>query len=599
MKRGGTVREWTMLAARLVLGLLVVLAVTFQPGTEAATRAQEEEIDPSPAPISHTDLPPAAPNPPLQAACPIRVMLVVDHSYSIRSPVDYRQQVKDALTAFTTTLNNTGSTVALVDFSTTATLRIDYTVLNDGSLPTFEDYIDGFNPGTSDTGTNWDLALFTANQGSPDLTLLLSDGQPNYYTANHPSHPSGSTSHLDQNSPVPLRNAVDHANDIKNGGSRLFVVGVGAAAQHTDALAAVSGPSRGDDITSNDYSVVTSFDDLAESLRDVVFGLCQSTMTVAKEVDGQRANGWAFTATVTDFHVERGPDTFEWNNPLQLVGRGDLGSSLASREVTTIGDGSASFAWFLGSRDDPVPGYIEMALEETAQDGHQFENGVCQVESQSGDEPVRDINFTAFPVDLGRIPFDAIVRCTVRNAGPTPTPTATNTPVATETPTPTATATETPTPTNTPTPTSTSGPIGPSEVTNTPTPTPTPPPDATSTPTQAPRPGDNGNDNDDDNDNDDSSGNGNDNESVSPEGATPTSPPIPGPPAPAGPPGPVTAPPGPGTPQATGVVPAGSPVPGVAPAVPGVAPAVPGVAPAVPPAPVQAPLQIPRGATPR
>ena len=57
MNRGETVRERSMSAARLVLGLLMVLAATLLPGTGATTRAQDEEDGPSPPPISPANLP--------------------------------------------------------------------------------------------------------------------------------------------------------------------------------------------------------------------------------------------------------------------------------------------------------------------------------------------------------------------------------------------------------------------------------------------------------------------------------------------------------------------------------------------------------------
>ena len=77
------------------------------------------------------------------------------------------------MTAFINTLNNTGSTVALVDFSDPASLRIRYTALSTSTRGTFDTYISGFSP---DGYTNWDDALNDANTGSPDLTLFITDG---------------------------------------------------------------------------------------------------------------------------------------------------------------------------------------------------------------------------------------------------------------------------------------------------------------------------------------------------------------------------------------------------------------------------------------
>ena len=68
----------------------------------------------------------------------------------------------------------------------------------------------------------------------------------------------------------------------------MFVVGVGEAAGHTTEIVAVSGPNGpGLNVAVNDFSLTSDFDDLAASLRALVFSLCQSTMTVTKLVDGQ------------------------------------------------------------------------------------------------------------------------------------------------------------------------------------------------------------------------------------------------------------------------------------------------------------------------
>src|SRR5215468_8614471 len=96
-------------AVRLLVGLGLVLAMTLQPGGGTLSRAQEQplpasqQIEPASAPIDSRALTPAAPNPKIQASCALKVMLVVDHSYSIASPNDYTQDMRNALTAFVTT----------------------------------------------------------------------------------------------------------------------------------------------------------------------------------------------------------------------------------------------------------------------------------------------------------------------------------------------------------------------------------------------------------------------------------------------------------------------------------------------------------------
>ena len=330
-------------------------------------------------------------NPPLQAQCGLKVMLVVDRSGSIAT-AGATGAVKSALTAFINTLNNTGSTVALVDFSDPASLRIGYTTLSNSTAGTFDSYISGFSP---DGYTNWDDALNDANTGSPTLTLFITDGQPN--------RSGGHGGHTNNASEV-LNYAVSHANSIKGGGSRMFVVGVGAAASFTTELAAVSGPSNGTNIATNDYSTVASFNDLAASLENLVYGLCASSMTVSKYVDGVLATGWDVTATVTA--VNPGPG-FEWRNTALAA------TAPSSRTRTTGAGGTATFEWLIGSAANPVPGSVTMTLNENVKAGYRFTGGNCTIDSQAGTD--RTVTITTLPHNLGSIPWNAIVKCNLNN----------------------------------------------------------------------------------------------------------------------------------------------------------------------------------------
>jgi hypothetical protein len=347
------------------------------------------------------DPPPPAPNPPLQAACGITVNLVVDRSKSIAN-AGATNAMKSALTTFINTLNNTGSTVAVVDFAEQAFVAIPFTPLNDGTRSQFDNYIQSYNPnGANTSGTNWDDALYFANQiGGPadaDITLFLTDGEPNRSGPGH--HPSSS------NSQRVLEYAVVHANEIKGSGTRLFVVGVGDVAGNASKLAAVSGPNDGTDIQTDDYSTVPDFADLADSLEGLVYGLCASSMTVSKYVDGVLTPAWDLTATVTGVAPAGTP--FQWRNPAEIA------TPPASRTKPTGAEGTATFEWVLGSEAVPVPGSVTMTLNEVVKPGHRFVAGSCTIDSRSAS--VELLTFSSLPADLGTVPFDAIVRCSLNN----------------------------------------------------------------------------------------------------------------------------------------------------------------------------------------
>ncbi len=168
-------------------------------------------------------------------------MLVVDRSGSGSAAA-----LGNAVGALVDALADTESSVAVVDFSAGANVRVGYTLLDDRAAGTFDAYASSLGTGGA---ANWDAGLATANTGSPDLTVLITGGGPNASddpTA-HGGHEPAATA--DQ----PLFFAIEHANQIKAGGSRLFALGVGGA--DAAALAAVSGPNAGSDIGSSDYSM--------------------------------------------------------------------------------------------------------------------------------------------------------------------------------------------------------------------------------------------------------------------------------------------------------------------------------------------------------
>ena len=125
-----------------------------------------------------TTPPPAtAANPPLPSgACGLRVTIVVDASASIDTGA-----VRSTLSAIVDALVDTGSTLAVVEFSSAADVRIGATPLDASSRDGFDGYIAGFSAGGS---SNLGAGLAAAAVGSPDVTVVVTDGVVNAGGAN-------------------------------------------------------------------------------------------------------------------------------------------------------------------------------------------------------------------------------------------------------------------------------------------------------------------------------------------------------------------------------------------------------------------------------
>ena len=133
-------------------------------------------------------------NPNLVASCGIDIQVILDESGSIAS-AGATENVKTAFRAFTAALKNTGSRIAVSEFSTVASLPIGsaYTVVNDATIAsTFEPYISGFNPAGT---THWEDAfrvgryfLPRPSQATPHLVVFITDGDPNVVVSEGPGH---------------------------------------------------------------------------------------------------------------------------------------------------------------------------------------------------------------------------------------------------------------------------------------------------------------------------------------------------------------------------------------------------------------------------
>ena len=324
-----------------------------------------------------------APNPDLPRRCGINVMLVLDRSGSIGGNAE---NVRRASRAFLNALSGTGSRVSIVDFSTRADWPVSYEwvtgkVAPDGTGGTgtigshFEPYLK--NEYAPEGWTNWEDAFHqvkVANdaQGGPeaDLVVFVTDGDP---TA-HNTDSGGVVTNLVEGQVEAMRRAMKEADEVKGQGSRIFALGVGEAvtkATSARRLTAMSGPNEypGTAFPKADYTLVQNFQDLAQSLREIVAELCGAGIYVTKYVDpgdGEyvATGGWDINATVSV------PGGFEWLRPSSATGE--------SATVTTNDRGEARFLW---RPDDLTATSTVQLIDETLKDGYSFVDGGCEREA--------------------------------------------------------------------------------------------------------------------------------------------------------------------------------------------------------------------------
>ena len=367
-------------------------------------------------------------NPTLPARCGLKVVLVVDSSGSIGANAP---QVTGAVGTFLDTLIGTGSDVGLVDFDTQVNSTIPFTPMTTSSRAgVFQKYLDSYKAGG---GTNWAMALNTSRSMSAasttatgrktDLVLFVTDGRPTYrggYTPPSGPPPIALTDDGDgsQTSAQERIEAANRADEIKNLGTHIFLVGVGSALANPPAgdlqsIRAVTGnqqfPTVTTDFGAADYSLIANFNQLATALRDLVFAVCSTSVTVTKQVDTggviTPGNGYGITGTVQS--VGGGNNPFEWQLPA-------AGPQVApnSQTQTTAGAGTASFQWTPGSVAAPLAQTSTFSFVESGvPPGSVFATASCTIRLPDGTS-------TTSPYVLGNlitVARGSLVACTVTN----------------------------------------------------------------------------------------------------------------------------------------------------------------------------------------
>ncbi|MBN1873625.1 MAG: VWA domain-containing protein, partial [Anaerolineae bacterium] len=367
-------------------------------------------------------------NPDLEAACGLDVILVLDESLSIGGAVS---DVRSGALALLNALADTGSQVAVVEFSTSASTPIPYTEVSSGPDGTiseiFEPYVNntGGGPGYNPNGyTNWDAALLevedinTAGPVAP-LVVFFTDGVPNRWIDDTYGTVQGSGTGASQEA---LDEAAATANIVKAQGSHIFVVGLGDVTETN--LSVISGPdeypSPEEDFDKADYTLV-DFESLEATLRQVAFNLCAPSLTVTKWADGGDgqgyvpAAGWEFTGIVEVTESGEALDDYDWMSPVE--GSADAPDNLGTTQSGTTGaNGTFLWQWSPGSVTDPQLWNSEIEIGETMQSGYQFVEAVCERKTldPDGDFTSASFTLTGLPDTVEMGPND-IVTCKVYN----------------------------------------------------------------------------------------------------------------------------------------------------------------------------------------
>lgn len=265
-----------------------------------------------------------SPNPNLPISCPYDFIFVLDESGSIvgsggGGATDISATLRTAAKDLIGALNNTGTRVAIVEFSSNAARgnvggTTAYQVVDNTYIANFNSYMGPDANGTSNANnydpedgggtTNWEAALnlvntINTNDGIADLVIFLTDGNPTAYT----NAQGGTTSSTTD--PVVIAQALAEAtvaaNNVKAQGSHMFVVAIPNPSVLETNVQQISGPDRYPDIDSNfvsgDYSISSS-ETLRDDLQRIAQSVCKVDLNLAKASVQSACSGDTITFTL-------------------------------------------------------------------------------------------------------------------------------------------------------------------------------------------------------------------------------------------------------------------------------------------------------------
>ncbi|RLK54191.1 vWA domain-containing protein [Actinokineospora cianjurensis] len=198
----------------------------------------------------------AAPNPPWRASCPLRLVLVVDQSESMWPRFD---AVRTASSNVVDALRDKSSTVAVVGFGSNASIAVEPTDVSDQSArASVKERVSALVPYSGyDGGTNWTAGLTAVLPFKADVAILVTDGMPNE-----------------------VETAVVVSDQLKAAGTRVVAVGIDIDQSAATNLAAVTGPTLGQDYFAGDTS------SLLRTLYTVVANSCGVAITDLPQPEG-------------------------------------------------------------------------------------------------------------------------------------------------------------------------------------------------------------------------------------------------------------------------------------------------------------------------
>ena len=244
----------------------------------------------------------SVPNPPLPegGACGLDIVLVLDSSDSLNRAET--QEVRDAASAFVTSLSSTPSKFSVVDFDTEIVSSLPFT----DDISAVVSAINSIGHDSSTELTNWHAALTQAQLNilvgdDPDLfnlVIIITDGDPTTY-----GYPTslGSYGGAEPDS-EDIDYAVQATNSLKENGTRILAIGV-TSSPTVDTLIDISGPNVDTgDLTSD--VITTDIEDLADILANFAYLCCELADLSIEKTDSAdpvyAGDSFTYTLNVTN-----------------------------------------------------------------------------------------------------------------------------------------------------------------------------------------------------------------------------------------------------------------------------------------------------------
>ncbi len=223
-------------------------------------------------------------NPPLPSSCDhgLKILLLLDRS---GSTAPYKANYAAAAKTFVNTLAGTPTSLKITSFSSTVDSgnATSYQLSNAADQASANSKIDSVYSNPSGA-TNWDDALRDAASAQVDVVVFITDGNPTVRRNNSGS--GGSTEIDDITYGVASANTAKNPDGVASTGDEQTMLGVGVGALSVANLAAVSGPTEG-----QDYTTAADPTDLAALLKGIASKLCGGKVKVTKSLVPSTDNG--------------------------------------------------------------------------------------------------------------------------------------------------------------------------------------------------------------------------------------------------------------------------------------------------------------------